>query len=265
MRAVSDWSMIARGAPGGGDHVEAADALLDARDVARVHRQVAQAEAEPAAGQSAARPAISPQTLIGMPRREAASIANWMSRNTPGAAGCRDKATLLVAAVDRQGVLDQVVGADCEEIRLGRERVGAKRAPGTSIITPKGGSALGETYAAAFQPAGHPLERLAQPGGSLRRSRSSATGCARARRMPRATSPRAAGPRAGGAAGRGGSRAGREPGWRARRCARSAARAIFSPPRSKVRTVTGRPSMPRTNAEKIAYCSSSLGRSSRFM
>jgi len=33
------------GAAGGGDHVEAADALLDARDVARRHRQVAQAEA----------------------------------------------------------------------------------------------------------------------------------------------------------------------------------------------------------------------------
>src|SRR5882672_2050395 len=33
-------------AAGGGDHVEAADALLDARDVARSHRQVAQAEAE---------------------------------------------------------------------------------------------------------------------------------------------------------------------------------------------------------------------------
>src|SRR5437773_4328503 len=29
-------------AAGGGDHVETADALLDARDVARVHRQVAQ-------------------------------------------------------------------------------------------------------------------------------------------------------------------------------------------------------------------------------
>src|ERR1700756_2717295 len=34
------------GAAGGGDDVEAADALLDARDIARRHRQVAQAEAE---------------------------------------------------------------------------------------------------------------------------------------------------------------------------------------------------------------------------
>src|SRR6266446_10413352 len=40
------------GAPGGGDHVEAADPLLDARDVARVHRQVAQAEAEQQRGKA---------------------------------------------------------------------------------------------------------------------------------------------------------------------------------------------------------------------
>src|SRR3984893_8204742 len=35
-----------------GDHVEAADALLDPRDVARRHRQVAQAEAEQEGGKA---------------------------------------------------------------------------------------------------------------------------------------------------------------------------------------------------------------------
>src|SRR5207253_10195751 len=40
------------GAAGGGDHVEAADALLDARDVARRHRQVAQPEAEQQSGKA---------------------------------------------------------------------------------------------------------------------------------------------------------------------------------------------------------------------
>src|SRR5271169_4270239 len=40
------------GAAGGGDHVEAADALLDARDVARRHRQVAQPEPEQERGKA---------------------------------------------------------------------------------------------------------------------------------------------------------------------------------------------------------------------
>ena len=42
-------------------------------------------------------------------------------------------------------------------------------------------------------------------------------------------------------------------------------RASFSPPRSKVRTVTGLPFIPRTSAENTAYCSSSPGKSSRFI
>ena len=40
---------------------------------------------------------------------------------------------LLVAAVDRQGVLDQVVGADGEKIRFRRERVCGQRTSSGSL------------------------------------------------------------------------------------------------------------------------------------
>ncbi len=77
------------GPTGGGDQIERADALFEARDIARRHRQVAVTEPESSAVKRGS-PAISPQMLIGFPRRNAASTANWISRSTAGTTGCRD-------------------------------------------------------------------------------------------------------------------------------------------------------------------------------
>src|SRR6185437_13518762 len=65
-------------------------------------------------------PAISPHRLTGMRARSAASTANWMQRII-------EMRHLLVAAIDGKRVLDEVVGADGEEIGLGGERVGGER------------------------------------------------------------------------------------------------------------------------------------------
>ena len=54
-------------------------------------------------------------------------------------------------------------------------------------------------------------------------------------------------------------RAGRAPGCAGSTLRPLSERASLSPPISRVRTVTGLPSMPRTSAEKTSYCSSSLG------
>ena len=44
----------------------------------------------------------------------------------------------IVGAIDREAVLDQIVGADAEEVGVRGEQVGGQRADGTSIITPIG-------------------------------------------------------------------------------------------------------------------------------
>src|ERR1700736_2414844 len=92
-------------AAGGGDHVEAADALLDARDAARRHRQVAQTEAQEKSDKAriashlaadADRHAVARGRLDGKLNEPQYRRVQWVV----------EMGDLLVAAVDRQGVLE---------------------------------------------------------------------------------------------------------------------------------------------------------------
>ena len=68
---------------------------------------------------------------------------------------------LLIGAVDRQRVLDQVVGADREEIGFAGQRVGGERRARHLDHRAERRQCLRHRHAAAAQPAGHLLHRLA--------------------------------------------------------------------------------------------------------
>ena len=70
--------------------------------------------------------AISPQTETGIRIRSAASVANCTSRSTAGMQRVVQLGDIGLAAVHRQRVRRQVVGADREEIRLQRQRIGGQ-------------------------------------------------------------------------------------------------------------------------------------------
>src|SRR6185312_3565241 len=109
--------------------IEGADTFLDPTDIARRHRQVAQAEPEEKGGET----------------RVAGHLAAQIDRD-PRAHGRLDReldqaqdrrmkrvveiGDLFVAAIDGERVLDQVVGADGKELGFGGQRVGGQRGPG---------------------------------------------------------------------------------------------------------------------------------------
>ena len=137
--------------------------------------------------------------------RAAPATAARISRSTAGCSASSLRGQLGVAAVHRQRVLRQVVGADREEVGLRREQVGESRAAaGVSIITPMRRQARQPSSAAssaAMAAHGAQLRRGSAtigsmiwtwPAGSTRRmARSwarSSSGHARLTRTPRTPS-----------------------------------------------------------------------------
>ena len=72
-------------------------------------------------------PAISPQTLTGIARAQRRLDRELDQAQHRRVQRVVEIGDLLVAAVDRERVLDEVVGADGEEIALAGERVGGER------------------------------------------------------------------------------------------------------------------------------------------
>ncbi len=106
--------------------------------------------------------AISPQTDTGIRIRSAASVANCTSRSTAGCSGSYSSATSVSAAIDRQRVGGQVIGADGEEIGLQRQRIGRQRGAGRLDHDAERRQLLRHPLAAAAQPPRHALVDLAR-------------------------------------------------------------------------------------------------------
>src|SRR6516165_10652389 len=120
MRPVSDWSMIARArrvaATMSRPRMRCLTRGMLRGAIDRLRRPRPSRRAEKRGS-----PAISPQTLTGMPQRRLdRELDQPQHRRMERVVEMRH---LLVAAVDRQRVLDQIIGADREEIGLGGERV----------------------------------------------------------------------------------------------------------------------------------------------
>ena len=189
--------------------------------------------------------AISPQTETGMRMRSAASVANCTSRSTAGCSGSYRSATSLSAAIHRQRVGGQVVGADGEEIRLQRQRVGRQRGARRFDHDAERRQLVGHPLAAPAQPPGHALIDLARRAHLGDRWSPSAASPAPGRPWRRAGSPRTASPAV--PAWRSSSRMPRRPSAGLASAtsgtmpALDSASMSFSPPQSSTRMVTGSP------------------------
>jgi hypothetical protein len=75
---------------------------------------------------------------------------------------------MVVAAVDRERVLNEVVGADREEIRLGGERVGGERRPGHLDHRAERRQRLGKPHPAPSEASRNLLYRFANPADFAR-------------------------------------------------------------------------------------------------
>jgi hypothetical protein len=151
----------------------------------------------------------------------------------------------VVGPVDRQRVLDQVVGADRQEVEACAGTSAASAPPpGISIIAPSRHRAVGE---AARRPAGRAKSISASVWRSRWRARASGSACSpcRARGAQDRAQLREEHLRLGQApADR--AQAERRVQVRARGAARWPSSSGLSAPTSSVRIVTGRPSMPST-------------------
>ena len=117
------------------------DALLDRGDLRRVHREAAQAHRQQQLGEGRVAGHLAADADAACP---AAGAARWcgdqpQDGRMPGVVEVRH---VLVGAVDGQRVLDQVVGADGDEVEVLQEAVDqVSAAAGTSIMAPTSMSA----------------------------------------------------------------------------------------------------------------------------
>ena len=136
--------------------------------------------------------AISPHTEIGMPARRGrahAAVDQRQHRRVQRVVEVRDA---LVAAVHRQRVLREVVGADAEEVALARERVGdQRRRRHLDHDADRHLARRRRSRAAPARPASPRRSRFARRA-ARRATRSSAAAAARCRRRSRAGSRAAA-------------------------------------------------------------------------
>ena len=186
-----------------------------------------------------ASPAISPHTETGMPALSAAADGHGDQLQHRRVQRVIEVRHGIVGAVDRQGVLDQVVGADGQKIQVLGEGVHRQRRGGNFDHAADRDAGI-EGHAFRRQlllGVADQVQGLAQFGQAATASGSAGEPCRNARRAgSRATGYGTSAARPG----TGGWRAAPGPGCR--RCGRRTG-SCLSAPRSRVRMVTGRPFM----------------------
>ncbi len=126
-RSRCAWSSAcAEQALGVGD-LRRADDRLQHRDLPRRHRQVAQAEARSASTRASDRPPCRRTSRPACPRVSAPTTICLSGAQDRRVQRVVEVPDVLVLAVGGQRVLDEIVGADAEEVALGRQQIGDER------------------------------------------------------------------------------------------------------------------------------------------